>query len=450
MIAIIECSEHSSKTFPYDFHWQKACLPIVDKPNIVRVLNQLFDNGFSEENIYIVLGHRKDQVKATLKKFPKLNYVERSNGLKCSYESIANVIDSDVLLYNAGSVITDNDIQKFFSSKEKNKVFTIEKTDSSTNHIGVNVVQGLVENFYGHPREHYVTNIVPGLYQLELETFKMALNSDLGFEKNNSGAMPPQTFFIENGLNGTLLEKKIYAIENDKEVFQLNFPWDLLNANEYYVSELCGNIDGDIIGENSSIDPSARINGNVQIGNNTVVGKNVAINGSVIIGDNVLIDNGAILEGNNYIGDGTYIKDYAKIGDHTVIGKDNKIGHNAEMKGVTMKGVSAIHYSEIFGIVGTYVDIAAACVAGILRFNDTEQPQKIEGKIYSGKNTNAVFLGDFTRTGIGNIFLPGCKVGANCAVSPGLIVNENIEHHKIAFQEQSIVKKYWGPEKYGW
>jgi len=190
---------------------------------------------------------------------------------------------------------------------------------------------------------------------------------------------------------------------------------------------------------NIDIDPSAVLNGFVKLGKNSIIGKNVVINGNCIIGDNVFIDNGVILEGNNYIGDNTYIKDYAKIGSNSVIGKDNKIGHNAEIKGLTMDGVSAVHYSEIFGVIGKYVDIAAACVSGILRFNDSSHVQKI-----------AVFIGDFTRTGINNIFLPGCKIGSNCALYPGLIIDEDIAHGKIVLKKQEFIIKEWGSEKYGW
>ncbi|OTO21691.1 hypothetical protein A5875_003073, partial [Enterococcus sp. 3H8_DIV0648] len=274
MKTIVLCNEYSQKMFPFDFHWQKTCLPIVNKPNILRIIEQLIKNNCKEKDIYVVVGYRKDQVKSILKNYTALNYidVDPSNNLKTAYESMVAILDTEVLIYNAGSVITDNDFEIFLSSAHRNKAFFTKKVDASTNHICAKVTNNLVECFFGHPREHYVTHLVTGLYLLESETFTNALKSDIGFDKNNSGAMPPQEFFLENGLNQSLLNKRIHIVENTDEVFQLTFPWDLLNANEFYVSQLCQNLKKDEIGTNSSIDPSVRKNGYVKIGSNTTIG----------------------------------------------------------------------------------------------------------------------------------------------------------------------------------
>lgn len=188
------------------------------------------------------------------------------------------------------------------------------------------------------------------------------------------------------------------------EVHHLQFPWDILNVNAYYLNSLTQEINSHSIGNNSFISEESTINGNIILGDNSTIGKNVTINGNVIIGDNVNVDTGAIINAPVLIGNNSYVKDYAKLEPNTVIGSENRIGHNAEIEGVTMKGISAIHYSEMYGVIGQYVDIAAACVCGIVRFNDTPQTHKINGRIYSDIYSNAIFIGDYTRTGINNIF----------------------------------------------
>lgn len=450
MKAILLCHYKESKLFPYDLNWQPACLPIVDTTNVERIVKQLLNNSFLEKDIYVIIDHRKDQVQFTLRHYANINYVTISNNdLKSALKKVSENFKEDFLIYYGNSVVTDSDVEKFLSSNYTNKALVIKNNEPSIDHICANVENDKIKVFLGHPREHYVTHKVSGIFSLSHDSLKSALQADVGFEKNISGAMPPQEYFFENGLNNVLETDNIYSIEADFEIFNLKFPWDLLNANEYYINKLCSEMSAQAQ-NNIDIDPSAVLNGFVKLGKNSIIGKNVVINGNCIIGDNVFIDNGVILEGNNYIGDNTYIKDYAKIGSNSVIGKDNKIGHNAEIKGLTMDGVSAVHYSEIFGVIGKYVDIAAACVSGILRFNDSNQVQKIDGKTYSGKNTNAVFIGDFTRTGINNIFLPGCKIGSNCALYPGLIVDEDIAHGKIVLKKQELIIKEWGSEKYGW
>lgn len=235
----------------------------------------------------------------------------------------------------------------------------------------------------------------------------------------------------------------------------------LAHAREHYVNtevsglyiltkEAVSKLHQNEIEKDASISNRAIINGVVKLGKNSKIGDNVIVNGKVIIGDNVLIENGAILNGPILVGDNSYIRDYAKVEENTVLGVANKIGHNAEIKGVTMQGVSAIHYSEMYGVIGKYVDIAAACVCGILRFNDTPQTHKINGRIYSDSYSNAVFIGDYTRTGINNIFFPGVKVGSECALYPGLNIEKDVAHRKLIIKKEEHIEKEWGSHKYGW
>ena len=47
-------------------------------------------------------------------------------------------------------------------------------------------------------------------------------------------------------------------------------------------------------------------------------------------------------------------------------------------------------------------------------------------KRYANKNTNIVCIGDYTRTGICNVFYPGVKVGSHCALGPNLTIQRDI------------------------
>ena len=145
------------------------------------------------------------------------------------------------------------------------------------------------------------------------------------------------------------------------------------------------------------------------------------------------------------------VKNYCQIGEHSVIGNHNRFGHAAEFQGVTFDHVSFMHFGEVYGVIGAFTDIAAGVTVGNLRFDDLNQVHHIHGRREEPNQFgNAVFIGDYTRTGINNILLPGIKIGTNCAIGPGVMVEEDVPSKSLLYVEQSIVKKEWGPHRYGW
>jgi UDP-N-acetylglucosamine diphosphorylase / glucose-1-phosphate thymidylyltransferase / UDP-N-acetylgalactosamine diphosphorylase / glucosamine-1-phosphate N-acetyltransferase / galactosamine-1-phosphate N-acetyltransferase len=249
---------------------------------------------------------------------------------------------------------------------------------------------------------------------------------------------------IENNIS-------IYSEDISKYCIDLDRPWNILDANDEIIIETFKEMSFNNIDRESYIDDSADIRGKVSLGKGSRIGKNVIIKGDVWIGDNTLIDCGAILEGNNIIGDGCSISDYCKISANTTIGDKNRIGFGAEVQGVTFDGVSIVHNAEVYGVVGSHTDIAAGCMMGVLRFDDEICRQKLGKRLeVAGRYGNAIFLGDYTRTGISNIFYPGVKVGSNCAIGPGAIVDKDINSNTLVLVEQNKIYHDWGTERYNW
>ncbi|MFP7288822.1 hypothetical protein SFC15_21695 [Shouchella clausii] len=450
MKVILVCSDYQKKMFPYDKEWQTASLEILNTPNIIRQIDFFLQNGIQPNDIYVYLAYQQNQVIPLLKPYEGIHLGKNYKDFREFLSAYASTFDDQTLIVKSDYVFVNDDLHKVINHQDTDFVMLTEKQES-TKAICANVANEKISYFLGHPRDHYVTHEVAGIYCLSKQALDYVIHSSNGFDKRISGSMIPDQFYIENGLNQFIESgNQIKSVIAQYNVFQLLFPWSILDANNYHLNRLVALLPEESISSSAKIEPSASINGKLKVGENSYIGKNVIINGNVVIGENVVIDNGAILNGNILIGDHSYVKDYAKIEGPTVIGKENKFGHNAEFKGVSMKGVSAIHYSEMFGVIGRYVDIAAACVCGILRFNDTEQPHKISGQTYTAKHSNAVFVGDYTRTGINNVFLPGNKIGSNSALYPGLIVEKDVPHETIVLKKQETVEQHWGPNKYGW
>ncbi|WP_077604200.1 hypothetical protein [Oceanobacillus sojae] len=451
MKAFLLCNDRQEKMFPFDKHYQINSLPILNKEMIFWQIEELLTSGISEQDIYVFLNYKADQTRRLLKKYKNIQYVEPNIGLDAFLRAGSEPFEEGVIIQKGNYLVKSNDLASLLESKEFSSVLVTNKKQESIDMIGAQVKNNHVVKFLAHARDHYVTSEVSGVYKLDKEALESIAYTNYGFNQRVTGSMIPNRLFLENGLNDYLKEgNKIQAVFAQEKVYNLQFPWDILNVNIDCLKEYTQEIKKNTLDDYSFISEEATVNGHVVLGKNSFIGKNVTINGNVVVGNNVEIATGAIINGPALIGDHSYIKDYAKIEPNTVIGYENRIGHNAEIEGVTMQGISAIHYSEMYGVIGQYVDIAAACVCGILRFDDTRQTHRINGRSYSDKYSNAVFIGDYTRTGVNNVFFPGVKVGSECALYPGLNVEKDVSHETLLIKKEEHIEKEWGNQRYGW
>jgi bifunctional UDP-N-acetylglucosamine pyrophosphorylase/glucosamine-1-phosphate N-acetyltransferase len=116
-----------------------------------------------------------------------------------------------------------------------------------------------------------------------------------------------------------------------------------------------------------------------------------------------------------------------------------------------MDNVYLYHYMEIYGLIGESTDIGAATVCGSLRFDDGETIHRVKGRReFPRKFSDATYIGDFCRTGVNVIIMPGCKVGPYSILGAGVILEEDVPSRTSIRVKQTLEKHSWGPEKYGW
>ncbi|MDR3313680.1 MAG: nucleotidyl transferase, partial [Oscillospiraceae bacterium] len=180
------------------------------------------------------------------------------------------------------------------------------------------------------------------------------------------------------------------------------------------------------------------------------IGLRVIIDGNVIVGRNTVIQNGAILKGNCVIGDDCKIRDGCLLEDATV-GDRCIVGHGAELSGMLFDNAYLYHYMEVYGIVGENVDLGAATVCGSLRFDDGTTRHRIRGHWEAPHPfSDSTFLGDYCRTGVNAILMPGVKTGVYSIVGAGVRLMQDLEDHTMVYAEQTQVKKPWDSGVYGW
>jgi NDP-sugar pyrophosphorylase family protein len=215
-----------------------------------------------------------------------------------------------------------------------------------------------------------------------------------------------------------------FGLQYEKETtnfWQLNYLWNLLDANQELIKEIYSMIEGSIeenvtilnnviIGKGSRIRSGSYLEGPLVIGENCDIGPNCYLRKGVSLGNNVRIGNACELK-NTIVFDGTHIAHLSYVGD-SIIGKNCNFG--------------------------------AGTKTGNLRLDDQTVKAKLNNKIIStNRRKLGVIMGDNVKTAINTYFMPGVIVGNNSAIGTGVIVNRNIESEKFVYIEQEHLEKEW-------
>jgi len=133
----------------------------------------------------------------------------------------------------------------------------------------------------------------------------------------------------------------------------------------------------------------------------------------VHIGEGSIVEPGAYIEGPCYIGkhclikNGSYIRSHALIDDHVLI------GHCTEVKSsIFLPFAKAPHFNYVGdSIVGNDVNLGAGLICANLRIDNEEVIIHFQGqKLRSGLRKFGAIIGD------------GCKLGCNCVINPGTLL----------------------------
>lgn len=458
--AVILAAGKGTKIWPYNEYWPKAALPVGGVANVERLTRELKKLDF--KRIIVVTNYLERRVRYVIgdQEEVEIICIKSPDGTADSVEKVIDQITEERILIVYGDVAVTSRVLKEMVTRYRTSSLDgllLAKPmgrDRSQDWFCVKTSpEGKAKQIYGHPRPHYVDHRLLGIYALRTADLCDSLIRNPGFMQNvNVGAMPPMEAQLEQSLQLLIEQGKhisIHAIEDG--VVDIDKPWHLMEANKMMIEQEVKTLEDNRISSSATIHSSAEISGSVVLGDHVKIGRNVCIKGNLIVGDGTVIDNGAIIEPNVMIGSNCSIEDYCKISAFSVIGHRNRIGHCAELQGVTFDNVSFTHFGEVYGVVGSSTDIAAGVTVGILRFDDLKQPHKINGRTeIPDQFGNAVFIGDYTRTGINNQYMPGVKIGSNCAIGPSVIVQEDISSNTLVYAEQTLIKKEWGPFRYGW
>jgi len=452
MKAVIMAGGKSSRMFPYDRYWQKAFMPVGNEPNAVRLIGMLGELGVND--ITVLTDNKPDGAAHALRGMPGVDIVKVAGGVGESLRALCPP-QSWTLVIHGDIYITKDDLARMIDTPPDGAAVALLQRESSafrkSDWICAQADGDTVDAFWGHPRARYVNARSGGVFLLGPDALPYLVSAPPHFENVPTGGMPSTGFTLENCLQTAIKDGFcVRARYAEGHFVDIDFPWDYLEANQLCCIDEAGGLAETRVHERVRIDADVILPDGVIVGEDCVIGAGTQFKGNCIIGAGTTIHNGVVIGENCIIGCDCVIEDYCKIAANTVVGDHCKIAFTAEVGGVLMDRVAAVHNCELYGVIGTAVDIGAGTTTAMLRFDDADVSHTVRDRRYTHPLASSVFIGDYSRTGINTSLQPGAKIGANCAVGPGVVAGGNVSHGTLLMLRQELEERPWGPDNYGW
>lgn len=450
--AVILAAGYGRRMWPFNEVRNKAAIPVANVPNVRRLADSL--HGLGVSRIVVVVGHWGASVRHALHgALPEIVYVEQPAGGGTAGAALAGIraLDAERFAIIYGDLATpENNLGRLLdAATDAQAAVLVDPMPPGEGSLwySAEVDGGRLIGVTGHDAD--ATLRLCGAFVLD-RSIVPALESNPGLmTRVPVGGMPPSEPDLTQSLNDWRAD--VGAVTAMDFAVDMDKPWHILEANRKMAAHETGRQTENRIDPTARIHDGAEITGFVSLGPNSELGNRTLVRGNIVAGANTRIVNGAILQGSAIIGDDTRISDYCLIDGESVIGSRCVVGHGAEMDGVMFDGSYLYHYCEISGVVGASVDIGAATVCGTLRFDDAPAEHRTQVRPERPvQGANATYFGDYSRTGVNVITMPGVKIGAYSCVGGGIVVYEDIPSRTLRLLKQETVDRSWGPERYGW
>jgi len=442
-----------SKMFPFDKVGTKCLRPVANQPILLRLMETI--RSCTDAPIVVAVRDAwRGSVAACCAKVADAEVFVVGENLGTADTLLAlteRYMPKTYAVFYGDTLMSSESVSALLSAAVP-AILTYPAGEDPSQWICCKTEQGCVTAIGAHHRGGSLTER-PAAFLFDEEITKRLSQTPDYFPGMKVGEGAPCERYLEACLCSSLTELQISAVEGSGYFFDIDKPWQLMEADAFFRHMACESLTENTLAEGASIDPTAQMEGFVSLGKNSRIGRNVLIQGNVIVGDNTVIENGAMIMGEAMIGDRTAIRNYCQIYGGSTIGNDCIVDHGAEfLGGMIMDKVYLYHICEMYGLLGSCSDIGAGTVCGTLRFDDNEVVQTVNGRRERKPSmfANCAFLGDYSRTGAGAILQPGVKVGAYSVISPGAVVFSDVPHNTSVKLEQKLTYGSWGPERYGW
>lgn len=395
MKAVILAAGQGTRMGPLTRNRPKVMLPVANMPLLSHVILSARDAGIRE--FVLVVGFGEEIIRRYFGDGTSLNvsieYARQKEqlGTADAVRSAKGFVKDRFLMLNGDIIVSPLHIRNMVK-QSRDVVMTARHVDNPSEFGVLEVEDDRVLRIIEKPEKPPTNLANAGIYVFPLAIFDAINKTNLSARKEYEITESLQ-FLIDEGMD-------VGFLTLSENWLDIGRPWDLLDANEHFLSGLKPEIKGEI-------EPLATLKGNVSVGEGTIVRNGAYIVGPVIIGKNC------------DIGPNCYIRPGTSIGD------DVRIGNAVEIKNsIIMNGTHIGHLSYVGdSIIGERCNFGAGTKVANLRHDGRTIRVCLKGKLTdSGRRKLGTIMGDDVHTGINSMINVGAVVESGAMIAPGEFV----------------------------
>ena len=391
MQTLVLAAGEGTRIRPLATRMAKPMLPVADRPLSAHTAATAVAAGATE--LVFVVGYEADSVREYFgecyRGVPVAYAVqEEQTGTADAVRAAREHLDpsSPFAVLNGDNLYDENAISRLYDSGPAVGVF---RSSTPSNYGVLRVEDGRVLDVVEKPETPPSNLVNAGAYVFPAETQQW-----LDVPKSDRGERE-----LTDVLSRVADHHEVAPVELNRWL-DVGRPWELLEANEWKVSELDTNQAGEI-------SPDARLEGNVGVEPGAVV------------------EAGAVIEGPALIRTGATVGPNAYVRGATLIGPGAEIGHAVEIKNSVLMADASVNHLSYVGdsVLGRAVNLGAGTTVANLRHDSRPIELAVKGEqVSTGRRKFGVVLGPGAKTGINTSLNPGVRLSAGATTMPGEVV----------------------------
>ncbi len=422
----------------------KMLQPMLDRGVIEYVVNNVKKSMIND--IYVVVGHQKEQIMELLK--DQVTFIEQVNqkgtadALLSAYEELKDKQGNLLVTCGDMPLIDENIIRRVIDEHINKKATATLLVSRVSNPKGLGrivtkngVFERIVEEREASIEEKKINIVNSGTYCFDIEVLFQFLRR---LKKRSSGEFYLTDIFElmvnEGKVVNLIYEEDETCMYGINDFYELNRACNALKRkintkhclNGVNIQDLESTYIGKdvIISSGSTILPNTYLYGKTIIKEGAVIGPNTQINNSVI-GKNSVVTNSVVdsctIDENCLVGPFANLKNGSHLHDNVVIGdfvevKKSEIGHNTKAK----------HHAYIGDAkIGRKVNIGC----GVIFAN------------YDGKKKHLTLVKDNVFIGSNVTLVAPLEINENSYIAAGSTITDNIPQNTLAIARQRQVNK---------
>jgi UDP-N-acetylglucosamine diphosphorylase/glucosamine-1-phosphate N-acetyltransferase len=386
MQTVILAAGQGTRMRPLTDSVPKPMLPVGSRPLVAHTADAAVDAGASE--LIIVVGYEADAVReffgAEYRGVP-ITFAEqdKQRGTADAVRAARPYLDGPFAVLNGDNLYEPADIETLFDTAPGIAAIRVDEPSN----YGVLSTDGTQVTEVVEKPANPPSNLAnAGAYAFPAEA-----KAWLDVDESDRGE-----YELTDVVSRTIDETDVTAVELDRWL-DVGRPWELLEANEWKLSEL----DRDVRGQ---------------------VADDADLRGPVVVEEGATIEPGVVIEGPALIRDGAQVGPNAYVRGRTLLGRDTKVGQSVEIKNsVLMEGTNVPHLSYVGdSVLGQNVNFGAGTKVANLRHDDEPVRVTVKGdRVSTGRRKFGVVVGDGAKTAINTSLNAGVTLSSGSVTEPG-------------------------------